>query len=102
MNDKYPENELVLNENQKRVELTVGNEVAFIEYILTTENVMYLTHTEVPVALEGKGLGGSIVFKALNYIKEKGYTLAPLCPFVAAYLKKHPEWQSLLAKGYHV
>ena len=63
---------------------------------------MFLTHTEVPTALEGKGVGGSIVAKALNYIQKNGHTLAPLCPFVASYLRKHPEWKTLLAKGYNV
>ena len=56
----------------------------------------------MPIGLEGKGVGSTIVSKTLNYIKEKGYTLAPLCPFVAAYLKRHPEWKEILAKGYNV
>ena len=63
---------------------------------------MYLTHTEVPKALEGKGVGKSIVEKSLNYIKDHDYKLAPLCPFVAAYVKRHPEWQSILARGYNI
>lgn len=93
---------LVLNEAKKRFELEVEGKTAFIEYILTNDNSMFLTHTEVPVALEGKGVGSAIVSKTLEYIKEKGYTLAPLCPFVAAYVKRHPDWKSILAKGYNV
>lgn len=95
-------NELILNTEAKRLELHVEGHIAFIEYILTNENVMYLTHTEVPEALEGRGVGSKIVEKALNYIKEHNYTLAPLCPFVAKYLTKHTEWKTILAKGYHV
>jgi predicted GNAT family acetyltransferase len=91
-----------LNEANKRFELEVDGHTAFIEYILNKENIMFLTHTEVPRALEGKGVGGRIVLKALEYIKEHHYTLAPLCPFVAKYLRIHPEWQTLLAKGYKV
>ena len=93
---------LVLNEEKKRFELEVESKIAFIEYILTNENIMFLTHTEVPIELEGKGVGSAIVSKTLAYIKEKGYTLAPLCPFVAAYVKRHPDWKSILAKGYNV
>jgi uncharacterized protein len=93
---------LVLNEAKKRFELEVEGKTAFIEYILTNDNSMFLTHTEVPAALEGKGVGSAIVSKTLEYIKEKGYTLAPLCPFVAAYVKRHPDWKSILAKGYNV
>lgn len=102
MSDKYTDLELVKNEDKKRFEMKVDNHTAFVEYILTKDNVMFLTHTEVPATLEGKGVGGSIVAKALNYIKENGHTLAPLCPFVASYLRKHPEWKTLLAKGYNV
>lgn len=91
-----------LNEEKKRFEMEVDGHVAFIEMILTNENIMFLTHTEVPPALGGKGVGSRIVEKTLHYIKEHGYTLAPLCPFVAKYLRIHPEWQTLLAKGYKV
>ena len=93
---------LVLNEEKKRFELVIEGKIAYIEYILSNENIMFLTHTEVPVGLEGKGVGSAIVSKTLNYIKEKGYTLAPLCPFVGAYLKRHPEHKDILARGYNV
>lgn len=96
------ENELILNQEKKRFELEVEGKTAFIEFILNNENILFLTHTEVPVGLEGKGVGSGIVSKTLDYIKENGYTLAPLCPFVAAYLKRHPEWKEILAKGYNV
>lgn len=96
------DNDFRLNENKKRFELEVDGHIAFIEYILNNENIMFLTHTEVPKALGGKGVGKNIVEKALQYIKDQNYTLAPLCPFVAAYLKRNPTWQTILAKGYNV
>ena len=102
MSDKYLDLNLVKNEDKKRFEMVVENHTAFVEYILTNDNVMFLTHTEVPKSLEGKGVGGSIVKKALDYIKENNHTLAPLCPFVASYVRKHPEYKALLAKGYNV
>jgi predicted GNAT family acetyltransferase len=96
------ENPLILNKEKKRFELEAEGKIAFIEYILNNENIIFLTHTEVPIGLEGKGVGSAIVSKTLAYIKEKEYTLAPLCPFVAAYLKRHPEWKTILAKGFNV
>ena len=102
MSNSSLDSKLVLNEEKKRFELEVENKIAFIEYILTNENIMFLTHTEVPIALEGKGVGSAIVSQTLQYIKKKGYTLTPLCPFVAAYVKRHPEWKSILAPGYNV
>jgi uncharacterized protein len=65
------ENQLILNQEKKRFELEVEGKIAFIEYILNNENIMFLTHTEVPIGLEGKGAGSAIVLKTLTYIKEK-------------------------------
>jgi len=100
--DKLP---LINNESgqKKRFELKIKEETVFIEYIRTNNNVIYLTHTEVPRSLEGKGLGSLIVSKTLEYIKENGFKMAPLCPFVAAYLKRHPgKADNLLAPGFSI
>lgn len=97
-----PDNDFLFNAEAKRFELHVEGHTAIIESILAKGDIMFLTHTEVPPALEGKGVGKRIVENALNYIKDHNYTLAPLCPFVAAYLKRHPEWKSILAPGYNI
>ena len=94
--------ELRMNEDKERFELEVEGHIAFIEYKITKQNIIFLTHTEVPKTLEGKGVGSAIVSKTLEWIKSKGYPLAPLCPFVAAYIKRHPEWKEILAPGYHI
>jgi len=91
-----------INNERKKFELEVEGHIAFIDYILNNKNVMYLVHTEVPSALEGKGIGNKMVREALNYIEEKGYKLAPLCPFVAAFIKRNEEYRSLLADGFNV
>lgn len=94
--------ELIVNHNKNRFEFHIDNHIAFIDYSLTSENVMHLTHTEVPKELEGKGIGKNIVEKSLCHIKEQNYTVAPKCPFIVTYLNKHPEWRSILADGYSV
>ena len=94
--------EITYNTTNNHFELQVDGHKAFIETILSKDEVMFLTHTEVPVVLEGKGVGKRIVEGALEYIKEHQYKLAPLCPFVAAYLKRHPEWKTILAPGYNI
>ena len=89
--------------SKKRFELGENPDVPFVEYILNTQNTIFLTHTEVPVGLEGNGIGGILVGKVLDQIKESGKLMAPLCPFVAAYLKKHPEKaEGILAPGYSI
>lgn len=81
--------------------MVVEGKTALIEYI-RAENKMYLTHTEVPKELEGKGVASSMAKQVLQQIKDEGLFLVPLCPFIAAYLKRHPEWKEILAKGYNV
>jgi predicted GNAT family acetyltransferase len=92
---------VIENKEKKRFETEVEGRLALIEYI-RAENKVYLTHTEVPKELEGKGIASSLVKQVLQQIKDEGLELVPLCPFVAAYLKRHPEWKEILAKGYNV
>ncbi len=95
--------ELTINDNaeRKRFETQVEGHTAIIEYI-STKDTIYLTHTEVPQALGGKGVGSALVKGVLEMIEKEDLKIAPLCPFVAAYMKRHPEWKKLLAKGYNV
>ncbi len=90
------------NEEKNRFELIVEGHLGRIEYIINKTGLIFLTHTEVARKLEGKGVASKMVKEALQYIQEHDLKLAPLCPYVAGYLKKHPEYQSLLAEGYHV
>ena len=50
----------------------------------------------IPPALEGRGIGGSLVRSGLEYARTEGLTVRPLCPFVAAYIAKHPEYRALV------
>lgn len=89
------------NTEKKRFEAEVENRMALIEYI-RAEDKMYLTHTEVPTELEGKGIASSMAKQVLQQIKDENLKLVPLCPFIASYIKRHPEWKEILAKGYSV
>jgi len=93
--------DLTDNSEKKRFEAEVDGQWAFIDYIRTTDKI-YLTHTEVPNALEGKGVGSALVAETLDRIKDANLKLMPLCPFVANYVKKHSEYKELLAEGYNV
>ena len=93
--------EIVDHPEKKRYEATIEGAIARIEYIKAKDKI-YLTHTEVPQALEGKGVGSKLVAKVLENIDQQGLTLVPLCPFVALYLKRHPEWKRLVMKGINI
>ena len=66
-----------------------------IDYLRAGQR-LYLVHTEVPPSLEGQGIGSDLVKQALADIERQGLRLVPQCPFVAAYVKRHPEWQRLV------
>lgn len=88
-------NILTDNTEAKRFELEVDGSIAYVEYILMSKKILF-THTEVPVKLEGKGIGSKLVLLALENIEARGLKLIPLCPFTAAYIKRHPEWERML------
>ena len=90
--------ELIDNTEEKRYEFHTGTEVPRVEYIRTRDKI-YLTHTEVPPSLAGMGIGSKLIGAVLEDIKAKGFTLVPLCPFVALYLQRNPEWKELVLKG---
>lgn len=89
------------NQEAKQYEYHIEGNLARIEYI-RANNSIYLTHTEVPVGLEGRGIASGMIKAALQEVKNNQWTLVPLCPFVAGYLQKHPEWQDLLQDGFKI
>jgi hypothetical protein len=93
---KYDEEQLRINTGSSRLELEIEASTAFIEYKLSG-HTLFLIHTEVPKELEGKGVGGAIVQKALQYAKDNDYKIVPICPFVRSYLERHKEWNAIVA-----
>ncbi len=98
MQEIYKSLELVNNTEKQQFELEIDGSTAIIEYRQSPVQITLL-HTEVPPALEGKGAGTAIVEKTLDYIEKNHLKLVPICPFVVAYLKRHPEWKRVLADG---
>lgn len=60
-------------------------------------SVMHITHTGVPRALEGRGLAAVLVSHALGWARAHGLRVQPVCSYVQVYIRRHPEWQDLLA-----
>ncbi len=94
----YDEKKLKVNDILHRLELEIEGSIVFIESKLTGDT-LFLIHTEVPPALKGKGAGSAIVQKALQYAKDNNYKIIPICPFVQSYLKRHKEWNDIVAPG---
>jgi uncharacterized protein len=82
---------VVDNPVELRYELWVGTERAGLIAYRREPGVVVLVHTEIDPAYEGKGLGSRLVSGAVADLRRRGLRLVPLCPFVAAYLRRHPE-----------
>jgi predicted GNAT family acetyltransferase len=93
--------QLIENEAAKQYEFHIDGFIPKIEYIKAAGNI-FLTHTEVPVELEGKGIGSALIKQVLEEIDKHKLVLIPTCPFVAAYIKRHPEWKRLVKKGINI
>jgi predicted GNAT family acetyltransferase len=88
---------VVDNPAEQRYELWNGETLAgFIEYRLR-DDVVAMTHTEIEPKLQTQGLGTRLVAGALADTQARGRTVKPYCPFVAAYIREHPEYADLIA-----
>lgn len=79
-----------------RFEADVGGRLAVCAY-RRVEGMLHLTHTEVPPAAQGQGIAAALVKATLDWARAEGLTVRPLCSYVAAYMRRHPETRDLLA-----
>ncbi len=77
------------NNAESRFELRAEGRSAELLYRRNGRRLI-LVHTEVPVALEGRGIGGRLVTAAVVHAAEQGLTIVPLCAFARGWLKRHP------------
>lgn len=93
--------QVINNTQRKRFEVQIDEHLAISEYMLVQDRIIF-THTEVPVALEGNGIGSRLAKAALEYAREQGLKVMPLCPYIASYIRRHPEYRPLLLPGFNV
>lgn len=70
-------------------------DIAFIDY-KQKDQLIKLIHTEVPEELGGRGVAATLVEKTLVYLENNNFTLYHYCPYVYAYIKKHPDWKRIV------
>ncbi len=83
------------NTAQNRFELDIDGHQA-VAYYRLTPGVITFVHTEVPQALSGQGVGSKLIRGALDIVRARGLKVVPQCPFVSAFMGKHPEYDDLL------
>ena len=90
---------VVDNRERRHYELWLGDEQAGYIAYREEPGAVVLIHTEIDPKYEGHGLGSQLVQGALDDIRERGLRLIPVCPFVRAYLQRHPEQRDLVGDG---
>jgi len=87
------------NEEDSQYEAHVGGYVALIQYDRMGDLITFL-HTETPTELAGHGIASRLAEAALDDARAQRLVVVPLCPFVASYIKRHPEYSDMVPAEY--
>jgi predicted GNAT family acetyltransferase len=87
---------VINNADENRFEVLSGDHLAIIDYF-RKGNAIVFTHTGVPDQLSGQGLASKMARTALDFARSEGLEVYPRCPFVNAYIRRHPEYQDLVS-----
>lgn len=85
--------------DQSRFATAVEGHEAVLEYRIEGSRIR-LHHTRVPEEVEGRGVGSALTRHALETARERDLEVWPDCPFVAAYIQRHPEYLELVDPEY--
>ena len=72
-----------------------GRPAGFIVYSIRNGQIS-LIHTEIDNEFEGKGVASTLVKRALGMVRDSGLPMLPVCPFVQAYVQRHPGYVDLV------
>ncbi|WP_230416652.1 GNAT family N-acetyltransferase [Micromonospora tarapacensis] len=79
-----------------RYEILVDDALAgFTAYLLRGE-VLVFTHTEVDPGYQNMGVGSALMRGTLDQVRAQGGRVVPQCPFMAAFIERHPEYADLV------
>ena len=86
-----------INDNKGTFYIEVeGKQEAMMTFVFAGEDKIIIDHTEVNPGNEGKGFGKKMVLKAVEFAREKGIKILPLCPFAKSVFDKTPEFRDVL------
>jgi predicted GNAT family acetyltransferase len=84
------------NPAKHRFEILVDGALAGFTAYLPRGEVLIFTHTEVDPAFQNMGVGGALIRDTLDQVRARGGRVVPRCPFMSAYIAKHPEYADLV------
>jgi predicted GNAT family acetyltransferase len=88
--------EIKQNKDLLQFQLNVEDHTAYIVYEIKNDKI-FLTSTQVPDELSGRGIGSKLVQGTLEQIEKMKLKVVPVCPFIEGWFKRHPEKEHLLA-----
>ncbi len=90
---------IINNTQHQQYQAELNGEKAYIEYRWYKGDLAFM-HTSVPEQFEGLGIASAMARFALNDARKQGVKIMLYCPFMAGFVKKHPEYQDLVDKKY--
>ncbi len=81
------------NSSQSRFEIHLGSQVAVAEYQIEGHRMLF-THTGVPPEFRGQGIAERLVLAGFHAARARQLKIVPVCSYVAAVLKRHPEFHT--------
>lgn len=95
--DSFPP--IINNTEAQQYEMEVEGALAYVAYMDRGARIVF-HHTEVPAHLGGKGIGSHLAKHVLEAAKEAEKVVVPICPFIRAYIARHPEYKAIVSPGY--
>lgn len=90
------EHTVVHNEAESRFEVRLGDKIAVVDYHKMNGVYLAVTHTGVPEEFEGQGIAAALTKALLDYARENGLKVKPICPYTKAYIRRHAEYEDLV------
>ncbi len=97
MTTKLDELHVSHDRTAQRFDVALDGQTALLSYSRAS-GVISLDHTYVPVPIEGRGVAATLTRAALDFARAEKLRVVPACSYVAAYIRKHPEYQNLVAR----
>ncbi|PIQ20459.1 MAG: GNAT family N-acetyltransferase, partial [Cytophagales bacterium CG18_big_fil_WC_8_21_14_2_50_42_9] len=90
------EAQVVHDEENQEFTIDLNGDQAELAYAQPQDDILDFQHTFVPEDYRGEGLADKLIKTGLEYAQDNGYKVIPSCPAVAAYMRRHKEYESLM------
>ncbi|MGN9805666.1 GNAT family N-acetyltransferase [Micromonospora sp. L32] len=94
--------EFTVNDAPERERFEARDESGALAGVVTyqlTGTIIAYTHTEVDPQFEGRGVGSTLARAVMDDARARGRTVVPICPFLAEWLGKHPEYDDIVVRS---